>query len=104
MPDRNGRRQRRSELGDAAPPQPRALQLPEPAAQRPRRAAATLEAGKCAESPGSVANEALAEPGHSANDADGAVAAANNAGGDYYDNGASDTEHFPSRLSGLGCS
>ena len=29
MLDRNGRRQRRSELGDAAPPQPRALQLPE---------------------------------------------------------------------------
>ena len=54
--------------------------LPEPAAERPRRAAATLEPGKCAESPGSVANEALAEPGHSGNDSDGAVAAANNAG------------------------
>ena len=63
MLDRNGRRQRRSELGDAAPPQPRALQLPE---------------------------------------SEGAVAAANNAGDDYYDDDASDTEHVPSRLSTLG--
>ena len=78
MLDRNGRRQRRSELGDAAPPQPRALQLPEPAAE------------------------------HSGTESDGAVAAANNAGDDsdeyidFYDDGASDTEHVPSRLSTLG--
>ena len=96
MLDRNGRRQRRSELGDAAPPQPRALQLPEPAAERPRRAAATLKPGKYSESP------------CSGNEADGAVAAANNAGddsdedSDYYDDDASDTEHVPSRLSTLG--
>ena len=57
---------------------------------------------------GSVANEALAEPGHSGNESDGAVAAANNAGDDsdeyidFYDDDASDTEHVPSRLSTLG--
>ena len=65
-----------------------------------------MEAGKYAESPGSVANEALAEPGHSANDADGAVAAANDDDDDdlYYivDDDASDTERAPSRLSTLG--
>ena len=53
-------------------------------------------------------NEALAEPGHSGNESDGAVAAANNAGddidedNDFYDDDASDTEHVPSRLSTLG--
>ena len=61
-----------------------------------------MEPGHYSESPGSVANEALAEPGHSGNESDGAVAAANNAGDDYYDDDASDTEHVPSRLSTLG--
>ena len=64
-----------------------------------------MEPGHYSESPGSVANEALAEPGHSGNESDGAVAAANNAGDDsdeyidFYDYDAPDTEHVPSRLS-----
>ena len=45
---------------------------------------------------------------HSGNESVGAVAAANNTGddsdddSDFYDDGASDTEHVPSRLSTLG--
>ena len=67
-----------------------------------------MEPGHYSESPGSVANEALAQLGHSGNESDGAVAAANNAGDDsdedreFYDDDASDTEHVPSRLSTQG--